>query len=41
MKLLEAAIEAKRSDVVKFLLVEEANVDYSVLSNVIMKTENE
>jgi hypothetical protein len=40
-KLLEAAIKAKRFDLVKLLLVKGANVDSSILSDVIVETENE
>ena len=40
-KLLVAAIEAKRRDVIELLLIEKVEVDSTVLQTVIVKSENE
>ncbi len=39
--LLREAITARRPDLIKLLLIKEAEVDSTILEDVIMKSENE
>ncbi len=39
--LLKGAIKAKRPDLIKLLLIKKAEVDSTILEEVIMKSENE